>query len=263
MRAFTLALFLMLAKTICADGAWALDPAATGVVLLHGKWGDPSNVRPIGDALEAAGYTVERPTMPWAGYRSYDKSYQGAMDEVAQAVAKLRAKGMRHVVVGGHSLGGNATLHFGTLDGTLAALVVVAPAHAPDGRRTAEMIAAEVKTAREMVAAGEGNDTVSFQDFNTGGRRRGQRLTAAIFLSYFAPDGPAAMSLSAANLKVGRVAWLAPSDDPTTADFERVVVPAMAPTVRLDRIGVRSDHMGAPQAAASAIVEWLNAVPAE
>ncbi len=256
-----LVLTVLTAVMLAGGQARALDPATTGVVLLHGKWGDPSGVRPIGAALEAAGYTVERPAMPWAGYRSYDKGYEGAMEEVAQAVARLRAKGLARVVVGGHSLGANGALHFATLDPTLAAIILVAPAHSPEGRAASEAAAGSLQKAREMIAAGEGNDRASFVDINTGGRSRNQNIPANIYLSYYDPEGPAAMSLSAAGLKAGRVLWLAPSEDPTTRGFAALVAPRFPPTVKLDRVDVTADHLGAPQASAAAIVEWLNALP--
>jgi len=250
----------VLALMLGCGAAWALDPATTGVVVLHGKWGNPSGVRPIGDALEAAGYTVVRPAMPWAGYRSYDKSYDGAMEEVAQAVAGLRAKGLRQVVVAGHSLGGNGALHFATLDAGLAAIVLVAPAHLPEGAKTVEQVAASVATARAMVAAGNGGDSAAFLDVNSGDRTRMQRIPANIYLSYYAPEGPAAMSLSAPDLKVGRIAWLAPADDPVSRIFATLVVPHLPATTRLDRIDIAGGHLDAPEAAASAIVQWLNAL---
>ncbi len=256
-------LCLVLALMLNGAAAWALDPATTGVVVLHGKWGDPSTVRPIGEALEAAGYTVTRPAMPWAGYRGYDKSYDGAMDEVAQAVADLRAKGMRRVVVAGHSLGGNGALHYATLDSTLAALVLVAPAHTPEAPHYAETVGSNVRTAREMVAAGQGGDSGSFLDLNSGGRSRMEHIPASIYLSYSAPDGPGAMSLAAPNVKVNRIAWVAPSDDPATEVFARLVAPRLPSSVQLDRIDVASDHMGAPAASTAAIVQWLNALPSE
>lgn len=263
MRVFGLWMAVVSVLMFGGGAAWALDPATTGVVLLHGKWGDPSGVRPVGDALEAAGYTVERPAMPWAGYRGYDKSYDGAMEEVAQAVARLRAKGMRRVVVGGHSLGGNGALHFATQDATLAAVVLVAPAHTPESQRYTEAVADSVSTARAMVASGDGGQAGSFLDLNSGGRSRMQHIAADIYLSYSAPDGPAAMSLAAAAVKAGRILWLVPSEDPLTQAFATLVVPHLPPTARLERVDVAAGHMDAPEASAAAIVQWLDALPEE
>jgi hypothetical protein len=76
-----------------------------------------------------------------------------------------------------------------------------------------------------------------------------------------ATTGIAAMSVTAPEVKVGRIGWFAPSGDPTTPTFASLVAPRLPTAVRLDRIDVTSDHMGAPQAAAAAIVTWLKALP--
>ena len=45
-----------------------------GIVLLHGKWGNPTgNIKPLADALRSNGYRVATPLMPWSVKRGYDK----------------------------------------------------------------------------------------------------------------------------------------------------------------------------------------------
>ena len=139
----------------------------------------------------------------------------------------------------------------------------MAPAHSPESRQTDYMVGDSVTKAREMVEAGHGDDTASFLDLNSGGRTRVQRISAAIYLSYYAPEGAAAMSLSAQNVKVRRILWLAPAEDPATAQFAKLVVPHLPPAAQLDRIDIAGGHLGAPAASAKAIVAWLNALPDE
>ena len=75
------------------------------------------------------------------------------------------------------------------------------------------------------------------------------------------PDGAAAPSLFAPWVGPAPILWLAPSADPATAGFTRMVQPRLPATTPLTRIDVTSDHMGAPQAGADRMVEWLKELP--
>ena len=84
-----------------------------GIVLLHGKWDrQPTKVEGLGRQLEAQGFQVATPTMPWSANREYDVSYPKALNEIAFAVKELRDKGAKHIVIGGLSIGGNAALAY-------------------------------------------------------------------------------------------------------------------------------------------------------
>jgi len=258
-HALCLAVALLIAL---APAAWALDPATTGVVLLHGKWGDPSQMRPMGEALEEAGFKVERPAMPWAGYRDYDRSYGEAMAEIADAVARLKALGATAIVVGGQSLGGNATLGFATTTADLTAIMLVAPAHFPESERTGQLAGASVAKAQAMVAEGNGGDSASFIDLNSGNRTRWQSMPASRYLSYYDPQGPAAMSLAAPSVKVRQILWLPATEDPAGEEFAALVVPRLPAGTRLTRHDLAGGHLDAPEAAARVVVDMLKAVPA-
>lgn len=77
-----------------------------GIVLLHGKWGDPGKLSKIAADLRAAGLIVDTREMPWSGRRRYDRSYEGAMSEIDAAVARLKAKGARRIIEGAGACGG-------------------------------------------------------------------------------------------------------------------------------------------------------------
>jgi len=256
-----LAWMVVLVGLALASAAQALEPATTGVVLLHGKWGDPSGVRPLKEAAEAAGFLADSPALPWAGTRLYDRPFEAAMDEIAAAANRLTAMGAKRIVVAGHSLGGNAALYFTTLGHPLAAAVLVAPAHFPEGKMFLDKAADSVARAQEMVAAGEGGDVGSFLSLNSGNRSRLLQVKAAIYLSYYAPDAPAAMSLAAPKVRPVPLLWVAPSADPSTQAFDQLVAPHLPPGTPLTRIDVTADHMGAPEAGADAVVEWLKGLP--
>jgi pimeloyl-ACP methyl ester carboxylesterase len=245
-----------------AGPAAALDPATTGVVLMHGKWGSTSNVRPVTEALRQAGFLVETPTMPWAGNRLYDRCFDQAMDEIDAAASRLIAQGAKRIVVAGHSLGGSAAFHYASLGrpGVVAA-VLIAPAPTLDSPGRQEKVGDSVERARAMVKAGDGNETGSFLDLNSGDRSRVLPMTAACYLSYVDPEGPASMSRAAAAIGTLPVLWVAPSADNNTGAFAKWVVPKLPADARFERADVTADHMGAPMAGRDRIVEWLRALP--
>jgi pimeloyl-ACP methyl ester carboxylesterase len=258
MRTISAALIAVLLAI--AAPARAFDPPSTGVVLIHGKWGrpaDPNTVGPLAAALQKAGFVVDQPEMPWSGARLYDRSFDQAMDEIDAAVARLRARGAKKIVVAGHSQGGSAALRYAALGHSLDAMVLIAPAPLPEAGRYRTMVADDVAKARAMVAAGHGDETAQFTDPNSDNRSRLVRFKAAVFLSYNAPDGPAAMSANIQHLGTAPVLWLAPRFDPLSAGLDRAMWPKLPPSTPGTRIEVISDHMGGPVAGRDAVVDWL------
>src|SRR5262249_17928938 len=105
------------------------DPHIIGVVVVHGGHTfdspttlDKKRVSPTGrsttrlvQVLARAGFKVSTPEMPWSIAHTYDRSFDEALDEIATAVADLRAHGAVRVVIVGHSFGGGAVIGFGAL----------------------------------------------------------------------------------------------------------------------------------------------------
>jgi carboxylesterase len=86
--------------------------ASAGVVLCHGFTGTPQSMRPWGDHLHAAGFTVRCPRLPGHGTRWQDMNrtrWQDWYGELERALDAVRA---RHdvVVAMGLSMGGTLTL---------------------------------------------------------------------------------------------------------------------------------------------------------
>jgi hypothetical protein len=79
-----------------------LKERKVGIVLMPGKWGAPEDrhLYRISQTLQDAGVMLDMPTMPWSRHRNYDVGYDDALKEIDQAVAKLKAKGARRIVVG-------------------------------------------------------------------------------------------------------------------------------------------------------------------
>lgn len=252
---------VLLVAFLVANPVLALEPATTGVVVMHGKWGNGSQVESLVSDLRDAGFLVERPEMPWSGRRLFDRDFEAAMDEIDAAAERLRAKGATRIVAAGHSLGGAGALGYTARGRPLAAAVLIAPAHFPEGRVFLEKAADSVAKAREMVAAGHGDDTGSFLSLNDGNRSRMVECRAKDYLSYYAPDAAAAMSLGAPAVGGVPILWLAPKFDSTSEVFARLVRPRLPATTPLERIDIVAHHLDAPDIGRGPAVAWLKALP--
>ena len=105
---FRVLVSLLLLGTVSAVSA----EDKVGVVFLHGK-GMPAQYKRLLGFLEGKGFLVSAPEMPWSKSREYDKPYNEGLNEIDAAVATLRAQGAKYVLIGGHSMGGNAALTMG------------------------------------------------------------------------------------------------------------------------------------------------------
>jgi esterase/lipase len=226
-----------------------------GIVLMHGKTGSPSTVIDrLAMALQGAGYMVDTPEMCWSGRRIYDRPFLDCLTEIDSAIGRLKGRGARKIVVAGMSQGGDAALAYGARHADLAGIIALAPAAAPERQVGVTEIAQSVAQARALVAAGRGNETASFIDRNVRGTVS-VRTTAAIYLSYLDPQGPANMLDSVRKLRAPLL-WVAGSADPSqtgaNAEFNQ------APANPLNRfVMVTSAHLGTPDAARDAVLAWL------
>jgi pimeloyl-ACP methyl ester carboxylesterase len=254
-----LAAALLAFSALWAPPAGAFEPATTGIVLMHGKWGTSGDqtTRPLADALKAAGFLVDQPEMPWSGGRLYDKPWEAALTEIDAAVARLRARGATKIVVSGQSMGGAAAVGYAASGRPIDAAVLIAPAHAPDGQVLRAKLAPTVATARDMVSSGHGDDTLAIMDFNSGDRTRSLRVKATPYLSYFAPDGGIAMTVNGPHVGTAPVLWIAGSLDPSQPFFGRAVWPFIPMATPKQRVDVIADHLDTPRVGREAIIEWL------
>jgi hypothetical protein len=103
-----------------------------------------------------------------------------------------------------------------------------------------------------MVAEGRGKETASFIDVNQGHRFQ-IKTTAAAYVSFFDPAGPALMRRNATDLKNAKLLWVVGSSD--KAAFEVVT----GGTV----VKVEGGHRGAGSVAAREVVAWFMRLPVE
>jgi pimeloyl-ACP methyl ester carboxylesterase len=231
-----------------------------GVVLLHGKQGAPSGaVASLARKMTGAGFLVATPEMPWSRNRIYGASYEDAMAEIDEAAEGLRKKGARNIVIGGHSLGGNAAVGYASRHDRLAGLIVLAPGHFPDLWTQRDTIKSSVAHAKEMVAAGNGDSIESFADFNMG-KTFYCHATAKVYLSYLDPDGPAVIPKNAAAIRSPMpILWVVGSRDPATRPSSYAFDKAPAhPKSRY--LAVDAEHVEVPAVAADQVVMWLRSL---
>lgn len=223
-----------------ASAAVAADLKGWGVVLLHGKGGSPGSMAAVASAMKSAGAAVVSPRFSWSStYVTYDQ----ALSEVGRYVSTLRGQGARRIALVGHSLGANVALGYATQRGGVQAVIAMAPGHQPEAfvSKTGDSLA----RAKAEVAAGHGNQVDSFTDINQG-RVSQVRTTAAAYVSFFDPSGPAVFSR---NTGAGGapVLWVIGTGDPGAS---RVASGGTTVTVQ-------ANHFTTPAAGAAQAVSWL------
>jgi pimeloyl-ACP methyl ester carboxylesterase len=245
------------------------EPSKLGVVLLHGNWTLPlgggnripafdTHISSLASSLRAAGFRVVMPEMPWSRNHVYDRTYEQAMDEIAAAAGKLNAQGAESIVVAGHSMGANAALGYAALRGGIVGVIALAPGHDPAMPRFREAVQSSVDRALAMVKAGKGSEQARFEDVNAG--RTGTVVTtAAQYLSFFDPDGNAAIPRNAGRLPAGvPLLWVAAEDDPLSHLGPAYAFAKAPPNPLSQYVVVPGGHLAAPDSAISVVIAWLN-----
>ncbi|MBT0569226.1 alpha/beta hydrolase [Curvibacter sp. CHRR-16] len=242
----------------------ATEPLQCGIVLLHGKWGDPKLLNGVARQLSGV-CEVLQPEMAWSRRRMYDKPYAAALQEITPLLAQLRAKGYARVLLGGQSLGANAALAYAAQVGGVQGVLAMSPGHIPERwYRAADKTRPAVDKARALVEAGQGEQTLEITDINSG-RTQALSLRADVLLSYFDPQGwgnmPRSVDLLAHADKPVPLLWVIGAQDPLYEgpngyDFYKA---PMHPSSRY--VVVDAGHMNAPDVAAAAVLDWVKALP--
>lgn len=100
--------------------------STTGILLIHGFTGTPSEMRPLGEFLKQQGYTVYAPLLPGHGTspeQLADTTWLDWWSAVQEAYRRLRAEGSERVVAVGLSMGGILALNLAKeeeLDGVVS-----------------------------------------------------------------------------------------------------------------------------------------------
>jgi pimeloyl-ACP methyl ester carboxylesterase len=238
--------------------------AGLGIVLLHGKGGQPGGlIDSLAAALKAEGAIVIMPRMPWSGGggrpETYSASYEQSLDEIGRAVAQLREKGAKRIVVAGHSLGANGAIGYAARNGSdLAAVIALAAGHTPERMKRPELIAG-LASARQLVAAGKGSASVMLPDLNVG-QTFNVKVTPKTYLSYFDPDGPAVIPRNAAAMPAIPFLWVIGRKDPLAAAGPGYAFNKAAKNPKSRYVEVNADHKDTPDAARAEVIAWLKAL---
>jgi esterase/lipase len=232
-----------------------------GIVLLHGKWDrQPTNVLGLARLLEAQGFQVATPTMPWSGNREYDVSYPRALDEVTSAAKELRDKGAKHVVIGGLSFGANAALAYAGSGKPVDALFLLSPGHTPYAGRMRAAVEGSVTKAVDMIKSGAASDRAWFADLNQGQTKQ-VRVSAESYFSYFDPEGLAAMPKMAAAIPNAIPVFLAVgSSDPMSAVAEETIFARSPKHPQSVFTVISADHIGLATVIAPTLIAWLKSL---
>jgi predicted alpha/beta-hydrolase family hydrolase len=252
---------LLLVAALIPSAAPAED--RIGVVLMHGKGGMPEGrmMAPLISALTEAGFLVSMPEMPWSRDRRYDADYRQAMAEISKEVAALREKGAKKIVVAGQSQGANAALGFGALVGGVDGIAAIAPGHVPEYFATLGPVAEALAKAKELVAAGKGDEKGDYPDVNQGVDAT-VTATASVYLSHFDPDGPAVMYRNAAAIRPGiPLLWIYGERDRPNVRRGQDYAFDRAPAHPKNRyVVVGGGHGATPRIGAPDIVEWIRSL---
>ncbi len=246
---------------LCCLGLASLASAEPkiGVVVVHGKWGNPNGpTRHFAAQVQSAGWAVENPEMPWSGHRLYDVGVDGMVAELDEAVKALRANGAEKICVAGHSLGGaGAIIYAGRVK--VDCLIVLAPGHNPESSTTRGWTARDLAQAREMVATGAGEEIAEFGDFNSGNRTKQVKVRAKVFIEYFDGDGPFNMPNNTARILPGTpVLWVVGSQEAKGPRLSGDAAYARIPdSVPKKNIEVPGGHLETPSNAGQIAIEWM------
>jgi pimeloyl-ACP methyl ester carboxylesterase len=178
------------------------------------------------------------------------------LSELEAPIARLSGRGVRAIVVAGMSVGGLGALAFGARRQGLVGIIALAANGSPERLvRLFPQIAQSVAEAQAMVASGRGDERASFTDGNIRGLFP-INTTAAIYLSFFDPTGPANIPDNTSRLRAPLL-WVAGTADrsQTGPDYAFSRAPAN-PQNRY--VTVDSDHLGTPTAAREAVLTWLS-----
>ncbi len=235
---------------------------SVGIVLMHGKGGTAvpqSSIGQLAEALQSAGFIVIAPDMPWHRSRIWDRSFAESMVEIDEYVAKLKRKGAKKIVVGGHSLGANAAIGYGARREGLAGILAIAPGHIPEVQGFQSRMDHDYRRAQKMVDEGKGSDAGGFKDFNQG-RTSKVRAKAKDYLSWYDPKGPAVMPANAAKLKAGTALMWVIGEKDILLRYGRgknYVFDLAPPHPKSIYVVVPGGHRVTPQKGEDQITNWL------
>jgi pimeloyl-ACP methyl ester carboxylesterase len=230
----------------------------TTVIALHGKSGSPlaAHMTALAADLNSQGYNVVMPYMPWSGL-----NWNGTLCESISYINSLivaENNAGNSVILLGHSLAGPIVLSYAALKDTTKpnAVAVLAPGHfVGNSSVLAGLHASSIQTAKNMVAAGQGDVIATFQTGN-GGVPIDISTTPNIYLSYH-DTGQFPNIKATIPLVSEPTLWLAGSSDSLTDVAKRLGIIDTIPTnSNYDYREIQGDHISMVGNAPDELVPW-------
>jgi len=229
---------------------------------MHGKGGLPDGlVLDLATFLESRGFLVANLEMPWSSRRDYDADVDAAVGQVDAALVGLSIKGARKVFIAGHSQGGVFAFYAAgklPVDGVVA----IAPGGNVAGSVFREKVAESVMRAAALTKAGKGSERATFLDYEGARGVSPVITTAAIYLTWFDPQGAMNQLASIRRLDPNLpVLFVAPTQDtPALIRAKPEMVGSLPPNPLTKVIEPQTNHMRAPTAAREEIARWITEV---
>lgn len=239
--------------------AFAETLQSYGVVFLHGKggWAGAFDGGIVG-ALQQEGAKVATPELPWSLGRKYGATYEDAMTEIDRQVAILRAQGALKIIVIGHSLGANAAIGYAARR-AVAAVVALSPGHLPETSEMQGRTADAIAEAKRLIVAGEGNVPRSFPDL-VQGIPIPCTATPIVYLSMFAPDGPAVIPKNVVAMGPVPLLWVVGRLDPIHWRGPDYAFNRGARHPKSKYLEIFSGHILTPLLARGDVVAWIKSL---
>jgi len=140
-------------------------------------------------------------------------------------------------------------LGYGARRRNLSGLIILSPGHFPEAQKFREMSASDISRAKKLLAAGQINEKINFRDTNMG-KTFTSIATVGVYLSYFDPQGPAAIRSALP------VLWIVGDQDPLTrpGSYAFDLIPSHS---KSQYLSVKAGHLETPDVAVEQIVRWI------
>ena len=229
-----------------------------GIVLLHGIGATGASMEPLAARWRAAGWRVATPDLPYGGPAAFSRPVGEADRIVRRELQRLRSEGAQKLVLAGFSLGGFFAARIAGRE-PVDALVAIAPNGGADMKKLDD----ELQRARQLIAQGRGDQPTPMQDAAVVGDER-YELPAAVpsaYVTWFDPQGEMNWRRVWQGLKPGMpVLLVVPTRDlANLRAVKRELWQGLPPHPANRLYEPRSDHLGAPMAAADESVRWIRA----